>query len=1056
MKAKWNRLWTFVLVFVVSLVFAQAQTLQISGTVSDRSGVPIPGVNITIEGTSQGTSTDFDGNYSISVVLGQTLQFSSIGFQDQSITVDSDEELDVVMQEGTSLDEVVVTALGIEKTPDAVTSSQQIVSSESLTRAANPNPVEALSGKVVGLRISQTSSTVDASNSIQLRGMRTITGNNEALIVIDGVKSDADVLSSLPSDQIASINVIKGAQGAALYGADGVNGVIVVSTTKGSKNGLQITYNGSVDFENVAFIPKRQVKYGQGWSHVRDQYENGAWGPELDGSETAYGIPMYDYDGDGVITLDGLGWGAGTPDSGDNPAAFIGPYKARPNEVKNFFKTGLNYRNSITLNTGSEAGYLLFNIDHNRRDFIIKDDKMDRSSMMLKGGATIDKFSFTGGFNYIRTDVRQTPIEYNGSTGSAVYHNLLQSGADIPITWYEQYPDNANSWNMYYLNPYWTIKHLRENRMRDFFNATAGVSYEINDHINIQYTGNLRRTFQKTRTHRDGFSADIYSGFIDDIASGFFQKDEDWFDYYGDFMINFDYDLTDLWSFKANVGHNYQENRYEVAENGGQNLQVEGVYNMANVTQLTPLADLENGHFRKNSHAIFGNIDISYEDYLFINLTARNEWSSVLPKSNNTYFYPSAGVSFLPTKAFEFGGDILDRVKISANWTRVGNSSAVDWYIINKTTRIGSGYPFDGVISYRDYMSPADPHIKPEFVTSSELNLEMNFFNQRITLDGSIYQQDTDDLITSQTTSSTSGIESQLINIGKMRARGAEVSLGFVPVQTLDFEWNVNVGYSFNESKVLKVSDETNEVALETGDAWGIYAQEGALFPLIKVTKMERDPEGRVIVNPNNGNPLITSSLKNAGIAVPKSIYNFSTSISYKGFKLSAVADLRLGSKVIAENISNLAFNGTLWESGEFDRNNGGAVLPNSVIPDGNGGYVENTSVQTGGDDYDDFLEYYSSIYPGIGENLVVGGNAFKLREVALSYSLPNTILDNIGLREVNIGVHARNIFSKFSKDNLNYVDPETSAFGGNVVGFAGADQYPITKAYGASLTIKF
>lgn len=1056
MKAKLRCLLVLVVTFVVSFTYAQAQTIQVSGMVSDNAGVPIPGVNIIVEGTTQGTSTDFDGNYTIAVAQGSVLRFSAVGFQDKSVTVGTASSINVKMEEGTSLDEVVVTALGIEKIPDAVTSSQEIISAETLNRGANPNPVEALTGKVAGLRISLTGSTVDASTSIQLRGMRSITGNNEALIVIDNVKSDADMFASLPSNAITSINVIKGAQGAALYGADGVNGVIVVNTVKGSKSGLQITYNSSVDFENVAYLPKRQTKYGQGWDHARDQYENGAWGPELDGSITAYGIPMYDYDGDGIITLDGLGWGSGTPESGDNPAAFVGPYKARPDEVKKFFESGLSYKNSVTLNTGSDDKFLLFNIEHKHRDFIIMDDKMDKTSVLLKTGATIDKFSINGSFNYVRTDINQTPKSFNGSS-TGIYSNILQSGPDIPITWYKQYPDNKNSWNIYYGNPYWSIKHLREAIARDFFVATASLGYEIDDHISVQYTGNLRRSFSNSRSHRDSFSGALYSpGYVSDMASGFFQKNTNWFNYYGDLMVNFNYDLSEDWGLAANLGHNYQETRYEVAENGGLSLQVEGVYNIANVTQLAPLSDLDNGHFRKSSHAVFANVDLSYKDYLFFNATARNEWSSVLPKSNNSFFYPSAGISFIPTKAFDFGGDVLDRAKISANWTQVGNSSAVDWYIINRTTRSGSGYPFQGVNSYVDYMRPADPNIKPEFVTSTELNLELSFFNQRLNFDGSIYQQDTKDLITRQTTSSTSGIESQLINIGKMRATGAEVNLGIVPVRTPDFEWNLNLGYAYNESTILKVSDDTDEVALETGTSWGIYAQEGSLFPLIKVTKMERDPQGRVIVNAQNGNPLITSTLENAGISIPKSIYNFSTSFSYKGFKLSAVADLRLGSKIIASNISSLSFNGTLYETGNFDRNNGGAVLPNSVISDGNGNYVENTSVKTGGNNYAEFLDYYSSIHGGIGENLVVGGNAFKLREVALSYSLPHSLIESIRLRDVTFGVHARNIFTKLSKDNLNYVDPETNNFEGNAIGYAGGNQYPVTKAWGASLIVKF
>ena len=1051
MKTNLKFLWTFVLAFAMPLMFAQAQTMKISGTVLDRDGVPIPGVNIIIEGTTSGTATDFDGKYSISANQGQKLIFSSIGFQSRNVTVGKNSVINITMEEGTSLDEVVITAMGIAKTPDAVTSAQTIVSGETLNRAGNSNAVGALTGKVAGLNISQTGSSVDASYSIQLRGMRTITGNNEALIVINNVISSADVLSSLPSDAIASINVMKGAQGAALYGADGVNGVIVVNTIKGAKSGLQVTYNSSIDFDNVAYLPKRQTVYGQGWDHARDQYENGAWGPELEGETTAYGLPMYDYDGDGFITLDGLGWGSGTPDSGDNPAAFVGAFKARPNEVKNFFNTGLNYKNSVTINTGSDDKFLLFNLEHREREFIIQDDKMDKTSLLLNAGAIIDRFSISGSFNYVHTNIKQS------GPNSNIYSNLLQSGPDIPITWYKQYPDNAYGWNIYYLNPYWIMKHARQDRAQDFFAATANLGYEINQHISLQYTGNLRNTFDRSRSHRDSFSAAIYDpGYPGNLASNFFQKQRDWSDFYGDFMINLNYDLTEDWYLSANIGHNYQENKYEVAENGGQSLQVEGVYNIANVTQLSPLSDLDNGHFRKNSNSIFVNLDLSYKDYLFINATARNEWSSVLPKSNNSFFYPSAGISFIPTKAFDFSGSTLNRAKISANWTRVGNSSAVDWYAINSTTRLGSGYPFEGVNSYINNMKPADPYIRPEFVTSTELNLELDFFNRRVTFDGSVFQQDTKDLITNQTTSSTSGIESQLINIGQMRARGLEINLGFVPIQNADYKWNIDLGYSHNESRIIKVSDDANEVALQTGNSWGIYAQEGALFPLIKVSEMDRDPEGNIIVNSENGNPLITSTLQNAGIAIPKNIYNFATTFSYKQFTLSAVADLRLGSKIIAGNISNLAFNGTLRETGDFDRNQGGAVLPNSVIMDANGNYIKNTSVKTGGENYADFLDYYSSIYPSIGENLLVGGDAFKIREITLSYALPHKVLESLKMREIRFGIHARNIFTKLSKDNLNYVDPETRNFGGNAIGYAGANQYPVTKTYGASMVVKF
>ncbi|CAI9675109.1 SusC/RagA family TonB-linked outer membrane protein [Elizabethkingia anophelis] len=963
-----------------------------------------------------------------------------------------------------NIEEVVITgALGIKKKADALTSAQQVVSAEQLNQAGNPNAVQALVGKVAGLQINQTNSSVNSSNSIQLRGIRTITGNNDALVVIDNVISSASVLQTLPPDAIESINIIKGAQGAALYGADGVNGVVIVKTRQGAKNNrLSVSYDGTVDFETVAYVPKRQSKYGQGWNNTRDQYENGAFGPAFDGNITAYGLPMYDYNGDGVITLDGLGWGKGTPTSGDNPAAMVMPYIARPNEIKKFFRTGTTLNNSITLNAGGEGKYALLNLNNTRRDFIVQDDKSNKTSILFKGGAKVDKFTFEGGINYIRTDVKQTPLMYDENSNNSIFWNLLQSSPDIPITNYKNYSDNAFAWNLFYQNPYWRIKHVREDYKRDFFNATVGLGYEINKHINVKYTGNLQQTYSTSTKHRDSFLPTQYNGpgaaDAKTITSAYFLDKREWFDYYGDLMLNFDYDLGSDFNLKVNLGHNYQDHRYQITQMGGTNLAVEGVYNIANVTKPLPASStsLTNGTYRRNSHAVFANLDLAYKNFLFLNATARNEWSSVLPKNNNSYFYPSVGVSFVPTKAWDFGGNLLSYMKISGNWTRVGNSSGVSWYSINRTTELAAGFPFNGYNSYRNGMVQADQNIRPEFVTTYEANLDLGFFKDRIKFTGSIYQQDTKDLITDQTTSTASGINTKKLNIGQMRSKGADINLGFVPIKIADFRWDVNVGYSFNESRVLKVTDDAKEVNLQSGTSWGIFAQEGALFPLIKTSMMERDEQGRIKINPANGLPILTSELQNAGIAVPKSIYSFTTNISYKGFKLGAVADFRVGHVFVADIKSGLAFNGSLWDSGEVKREEGGFVMPNSVIPDGKGGWTPNTTVKTGGNNYATAISYFSTKYATYGENLLADGRAFKIREISLSYSLSKNIVRQYGLEEVTFGVHTRNPFEKFADNNLNYSDPETSFYAGNAKGVAGRSQYPNTRVYGFTLNLKF
>ncbi len=968
------------------------------------------------------------------------------------------------------IDEVVIAgALGIRKTADAVTSSQQVVSAEQLNQASNPNAVQALAGKVAGLTIYQNNSSVNNSNSIQLRGIRTISGNNDALVVIDNVISTATVLQSLPPDVIESINVIKGAQGAALYGSDGVNGVVIVSTKKGAKNKLSVSYEGSVDFESVAFVPKRQKKYGQGWDKARDQFENGAWGPAFDGSITAYGVPLYDYNKDGFISTNGIGWDdEASPLTGDNPAAIVAPYVARPNEIKNFFNVGSTRSHSLTLNAGSEGKYALVSINNTQRDFILQDDKSNRTSVLFKGGTKVNKLSFEGGLNYIRTDFSQNTTMYDDDSNGSLYWALLQSSPDIPITSYRNNSDDiAYTYNIYYMNPYWKIKHSRQDYKRDFYNMNFGVGYEFNKHINVRYTGNLQGSYSSSKSHRDAWSKAIYNGAaassMKNVTSSLFLSDKKNLDYYGDVLVNFDYDLTSSINAKLNLGYNYQEHRYQSTENGGANLAYPGVYTMANVNQPLSTASslLENGTWRKNSHSLFANLDLGYKNFLFLNSTARNEFVSQLPKENNSYFYPSVGLSFVPTKAFNFGGDVLNYMKISGGWSRVGNSASVGWYDVNRTAEIVAGFPFNGVSSFRNGMVQTDPNIRPEFVTTSELNLDLGFFNDRIKINGSIYIQDTKDLITRQTASGTSGINTKIINIAKMQSKGTEINLGLVPIKTSDFLWELNAGYAYNQSIVQEVMPGVaDEVPLVSAGTWGIYAQKGSIFPLIKVSQMQRDDQGRIIINPANGNPLITSTLQNAGSAVPKSIYNFSTNISYKGFKLGAVADYRYGSKFIADVKSGLAFNGTLYDSGEVDREKGGFIMPNSVIPDGNGGYIPNTTVMTGGNNYSTVISYFSSIYSTIGENLLTDGRAFKIREISFSYTLPKDLLRAYGLQEVTFGVHARNPFQKFASDNLNYADPESSFYSSgstpNARGVSNRGQLPSTKVYGFSLNLKF
>ncbi|WP_018675660.1 SusC/RagA family TonB-linked outer membrane protein [Riemerella columbina] len=953
----------------------------------------------------------------------------------------------------TEIEGVVITgALGIKKKADAVTSTQQVVNAEQLNQAGNPNAVQALAGKVSGLQINQTNSGVVESNSIVLRGRRSITGNNQALIVIDNVISSASVFQQLPPEVIQSVNVIKGAQGAALYGAQGVNGVIIVTTKNGTKNGrINISYNGSVDFQTVAYVPKRQMNYGQGWDNHKINVENGAWGPAFNDVNwkdkvVPYGLPLYDYDGDGQITFNASDY----TEDGDTPASIYSKYAPfGKDNVKDFFTVGSIYSNDITLNAGSDGKYALLSLGHLRRDFVVQDDKQDRTSVLFKGGAKIGSWTVEGSFNYIRRKVSRTD--------SNLYEDLLQTSPDAPITRYKDYPDVAFGWNIYYKNPYWVIKHRRYNTLTNYFNATAGIGYEINKNISVKYTANLQNTSRRELNYGDAWD-NYLSPNVKSQASWLYQSNSFTSNYYGDLIVNFDYDLGENFNLKANVGHNYQDKSYDITSAGGNILDIPGLYTIYNVKKPSLPSSLSNGRYHMNTYAFFANVDLAYKDYLFFNATARNEWSSVLPKNNNSYFYPSFGVSFVPTKAFkDFGGHVLTYMKLSGNWTRVGNSSSIDWYDVNPYAVVSSGFPYSrGGLSFANLTGPTDSNIRPEFVTSKELSLNLGFFRDRITLNGSVYQQDTDDLITYQSTSRTSGLTRSLINIGAMRTRGFEVDLGLSPIKSKDFKWDLNFSYTKAESTILKATDDTDEVALTAGSMVGIYAKKDWLFPLIKANAYRRDDQNRIIIDRSTGNPLYTTDLVEFGTTSPKHILGFTTSFQYKGFKIGAVLDYRTGHYFFADVAVSMAFNGGLYESGQFDRSQGGFVMPNSSYRDANGGYVANQSIKTGGNSYEEVSAYYSSIYNRIGENFIVDATAFKVRELSMSYTLPKKLVQNAGLRELTIGVHARNPFVKLAKDNLNYSDPETSNTTGNSQGIAASNQYPSVKTYGVSLNLKF
>ena len=1059
MRSKFK--WIFTLLLALSMQFSFAQEKTVTGTITDGK-LPLPGANVVIKGTTNGVSTDMDGKFSIKAKAGDVLVVSFTGYDNKTVTVGAANSYKVALEESAILmKEVVVGAMGIKRKPDAVTSSQQTVRTKELTQASNPNVIQSLAGKVSGLQVNTIANGVNADTRIELRGKRSISGNNQALVVIDGAISSAGVLSQLPPEIIENVNVIKSAQGAALYGEQGANGVIIVSTKRGNnKNKMTVDFNSSVDFENISFLPERQTKYGQGWfddpsfvfpgTDPRNgqgfvAWENGAWGPAFDnpdfaGTMVPVGLPQAD--GSFLMTK----WES----LGDD-------------NIKPFFQTGALYQTGVTVNIGGDDGYALLNIKKENREFVVPGDKLNRTSFLFKAGKKFNKFSIDGNANFIN----QKTTETDGS----LFDDLLQAGTNIPI---ERFANSAHqsNWTVYAYNPYRLREQVRFNSKTNVFNGVLTLGYKFNKNISATYTANAQIRHTDSDQHHDGvniadvaFSVAPYSydnGLGQDQtyadlggqaeASSFYTSQTIGRNYYGDLIVNFDYDLNKDVNFKLNVGNNLQDSYSRTIQNGGTNLDVPGFYHISNVLNPAQPSSLTNRILTQRRVAGFANTDIAYKDFLFFNATARYDKTSTLSKG---FFYPSAGVSFIPTKAFSSlkGGKVLNFAKISLSYVKNGNSTPVGIFGTNRVASVAAGFPFGDLAGFQYNRNPTKPDIKPEFVTTKELNVGLGFFNDRITFDGSIYVSDTKDLITATTTSTTSGLSTVNGNIGSLQNKGFEIDLGLVPVRTKDFTWSMKGSYTTFKTVIKSLTEDNKLVNLQSNTFIGIFAEVGEEFPLIKGTAYQRDPSGNIIVDAN-GFPLRTSTFEKLGKATPDYIINFSNSFNYKGFQLTAVMDYRTGHQIYSEQYPRLSVFGYDVESASQDRNVG-YVVPGSVQESTPGVYTQNTT-PVGGGGYSEVLNYFSNRYSRTGEALILDATALKIRELALSYSLPAKYLKDTGIEAFKFGVNARNPFVFLASNNKGYTDPEASNTTGNAQGISDIGQYPTTRTYGFSLNVTF
>jgi TonB-linked SusC/RagA family outer membrane protein len=1036
MKTKFSGILTLLLALAVQLTFAQEKT--ITGTISDDSGLPLPGATVLIKGTTSGASSDFDGKYTITASQGATLVFSFIGYNSQEVRVSSSSTINVTMKENAqALEEVVITGFGIKRAKKELTYQTENVDNELLNQAQSTRAASALAGKVAGLQINVQSNGVNPSTQILLRGMRSIGQNNQALVVIDGSIASIGAFDDLNPNDIASTNVLKGATAAAIYGGQASNGALIVTTKKGAYGDkLTVGVNSTVTFEDVAYMPDFQSQYGTGWEGAYDPIENTNWGPRFDGTIRQVG-PTF---ADGTFqTL---------------------PYAPVKDGSLAFFNTGNTTQNTVYLSGGSDTGSLYLSVGKQETKGIIPNDKYERTTIKANATQKLGNVEIAANTSFFRDNTNDIGNSL-GSQDRALYWFILNSSTNIPIAKYKDWRNDLYSspdgyYNGYYQNPWQMIDTSRDTDKTNRLNGNLSASWDVADWLNLTtrisadfFAGNGKE-YRDAQTFTDEYTRpSANTSFVRDTE---FQN----LTYTLDFLASANFNLTEKVTLKSIVGATNTTTRNHFFGVTANNLAVPGLYDLQNGT-LDP-ASITSIDTARRTYGFFGDFTFGYNDWLFLSGSGRYDFTSTLPTSENSYFYPSVGLAISLTDAIpDLKSNGINYLKIFGSNSTVYNDLAAEQIIESfPTTLTVAATP--GFELQNGYV---DSGIKKEKINSTEVGINAGLFNNRVTFEAVYFKTITTDNIINGTTPNSSGGSGLLTNIGRLEGDGIELTLGATVLRTDDFSWDVNINYTSNKTVVKEIAEGLGEIALATTGEFGIFAVVGEEFPQVKAAAYYRDPNGNPIINPANGNPFSTTEissddpqfgLKNLGSTTPDYIIGLSSSLNYKGFRLATTIDYRTGHVYYAQGSDNMEFTGRSQESVSSNRQD--FVWPNSVIQTSPGVFVNNTNIPiTGGRQ-----SFWTNVYNEIKENYVRDATALKIREIALSYTLPSKFLERTPLRKLSIGLVGRNLLTWLPKEN-RFSDPEFSnnnGPAGNGVGIGGYFQGPPTKSYGLNLNIEF
>lgn len=1074
------------LLWVVGSAYAQR---TITGTITDTDNNPLMGATVLAKGTTVGAFSNIDGKYSLDVPEGTTtLSFSYVGYTTQEVELGASNILDIQLMEGVLVDNVIVTALGISREEKSLGYAVQKVDGSDLDEAREVNVVNSLQGKIAGVQITGASGNMGGSSRILIRGANSVTGENQPLFVVDGVPVDnsnftstdqarggggydyGNAIQDLNPDDIESVTVLKGPTAAALYGSRAANGVIMIKTKTGKsiqkKKGIGVSINSGVTFDQVLLLPDLQNEYGGGfgfdtlWASADpDAFLNG----QADYTHPTKGgyalLPNYAVDESWGPKLDqGINvrhWDSWDKTDSENYLK-AREWKSNPNNIKDFFRTGVTFTNNISFGGATEKSAFRVSYTNLHQDFIYENSRLDRNSVNFTGSTTLaEKLNISVNATYVGSAAKGRPgTGYDGNTVTQQFYQWGQRQWDVKRmsdnymsadgthkTWNRKSYDDGTP--QYTDNPFWTLRQNYQNDSRNRFFGNVALNYSITEKFSVR--GRAMTDFYSDRREEriaiQSQATPLYEESVRNVHENNF-----------DFMFNYNDQFGDDFSLNAFVGTNYMMRSYHrnVEETVG-GLNVPGFYNIANSTNSPKVDD----YFEQKAiYSIFGSASLGYKNMLYLDLTARNDWSSTLPSGSRSYFYPSTTLSFVfseltNAKWFSFG-------KIRVGFAQAGNDADPYELYSVYSPKIGieerETYGINGNPVTVLTRSLNNPNLKSVLTSSIEAGLDVRFFQNRLGLDFTFYNNISTNQIIDLELSPTTGATTATINSGKMLNRGIEVMLNGTPVKSKAFRWDASLNLAHNYNQVVELHPDVQNLTLQNAPfAVTVNAKEGEAYGTIMGYDYSYDDAGNKLVDAD-GFYVASETVVPLGNVMAKMTGGLNNNFEYKGVYLGFLIDFQWGGSLFSTTNMWAKYSGMTVETTANNIREDGIVVEGVYAP---GTTIDGTDVSgqpntTNISAQDHFFANGGYV---INAADVYDASYIKLREVRLGYNFPKTLVSKIGLQSARLSVVGRNLAILFK--NIPHLDPEAALSTGNVQGIEGA-QLPSIRSIGINLNLTF